>query len=122
MALQTFTIPTKRYNPGTSTIAQTAVPVGKTRMRLILDTANWSDPAAILDIAMEYSQDGGVSWSSGGRAPLQCRPDGTFRSPLGVILAQVTADFSWPSGVTHARGDVNIIGAAIRTGGTVEVS
>jgi len=121
MALKTFLIPTKTYQPGVQTIPGSAVPPESTRMTLTLDVTNWSVPTVVVDVAMELSQDGGVSWRPGGRAPLQCRSDGTFRSPIGEILTQVTAQFSWPSGVTHARGTVVITGNSVRTGGTVEI-
>jgi hypothetical protein len=122
MALLTFPIPSNTYNIGSQTIASSPVPVGATQLLLIMDAANWTNPLSILDIAMELSLDNGVTWQPGGRAPMQCRPDGTFRGPAGTILTEAKSSFSWPAGVTHARGTVTIRGASIQTGGTVEVN
>jgi len=121
MALQTFPIPTRNYNQGSSPIDAAPVPVGAVGLKLTLDATSWTNPLTIVDIAMEFSLDNQATWVPGGRAPLQCRPDGTFRGYRGNILTEVGANFGWPPGVTHARGSVNISGATVRTGGTVEV-
>lgn len=122
MALLTFTIPSNTYNIGSQPIAAAPVPVGAKQLLLILDAVNWTNPLSILDIAMEFSLDNQASWLPGGRAPLQCGADGTFRGPRGTILTEARASFSWPTGVTHARGTVTITGASIQTGGTVEIN
>jgi len=122
MALQTFPIPTRNYNQGSSPIDVAPVPAGAVALKLTLDVTNWTDPLTIVDIAMEFSLDNQVTWLPGGRAPLQSRPDGTFRGTHGNILTEVTSWFCWPTGVTHARGTVSVSGANVRTGGTVEVN
>lgn len=122
MALLTITIPLNLYNVGSQPIASSPVPVGAVEMMITLATAAWINPVAMMDIAMEFSLDNESTWLPGGRAPMQCRPDGTFRGPGGTILTETKARFSWPSGVTHARGTVTITGASITTGGTVDIN
>lgn len=122
MSLLTFPIPSNTYNIGSQNVASSPVPVGARQLLLIMDAVNWTNPLSILDIAMEFSLDNQVTWLPGGRAPMQCRADGTFRGPGGTILTEARASFSWPDGVTHARGTVSISGASIQTGGTVEIN
>lgn len=122
MALQTYPIPTRRYNPGSASITQAVVPGEATSLALVFDTVNWTDPASRLMIAMEISMDGGVTWVGGGSTDMACRADGTFRDRAGNILSTVSATFTWPRNVTHLRGSIVIEGAAIRTGGSIEVS
>lgn len=122
MALKSMNIPTKNYQVGSNTLPAPTVPAGVTRMDIILNTANWTNPASKLDFSIELSKDGGTTWMGGGAVDMQCRDDGTFRDRAGNILATVTASFTWPSGTTHIRGTYAISGAAIRTGGAIEVS
>ena len=122
MALLTVTIPTRTYQVGSANIASSAVPVSAEEMVLTLDVTSWTNPAIVVDVAMEMSLDGGATWVPAGRAPLQSRADGTWKDYRGNVITAVSATFGWPSGVTHVRGEVIVSGANVRTGGTVVVN
>jgi hypothetical protein len=122
MALRTIDIPTRNYTQGSSSIAASSIVAGAKTLEISLDVTNWTNKLTVIDIAMEFSLDNQATWQPGGRAPLQSRADGTFRDYRGNILTVVKAKFSWPEGVTHARGNVSINGSNVRTGGTVEIS
>lgn len=122
MAIQTYPIPTRRYNPGSASIAQAVVPVGASSLTLRFDTVDWTNPASRLVISIELSTDGGGTWLGGGATDMACLPDGTFRDRTGAILPTVAATFTWPANVTHLRGTIEIEGAFIRTGGSIEVN
>jgi len=121
MALKSFAVQTKNYQVGVNVIPEQIVPLGVTRAEIALDTANWTNPASRLLLALEESYDGGATWMGGGAVDMQPREDGTFRDRTGAILATATAAFTWRPGATHIRGSFTIVGASIRTGGFVEV-
>lgn len=122
MALQTYSIPNRNYNIGSASIDQAVVPVGARQLVLTFNTANWTNPAARLVIALELSMDNGVTWTGGGATDMACRADGTFRDRTGAILSTVSASFTWPANVTHLRGSLTVEGASIRTSGSIEVN
>ena len=120
MALD-VTIPKRNYQTGQSEIAPTVVPLGSTQLQITLDVTDWTNPASILSMAMEKSEDDGVTWTGGGAFTSQPNANGQFIGKNGNVLTNLKTSFSWPSTVTRIRGAITISGATIRTGGTVTV-
>jgi len=117
----TVTIPANTYQVGSTAIAPTAVPTGASSLTITLDAMNWTNPLSRLDLAMEMSTDGGVTWIGGGAFGMQPNAQGQFVAKT-TIVTTVRAFFPWPATITHLRGTLTISGAAIQTSGTVIVN
>lgn len=116
-----ISIPNRNYQTGAASIAESPVTVGSSTLKATLDVTQWTNPASVLSVVMEMSEDDGATWVGGGAFTAQCEADGTFRRK-GVVLTEIGATFQWPPTVNRLRGTITISGAAIRTSGTVEVT
>ena len=123
MALPTvLNIPNRHSQVGVTEIPSRPVEPGAAKLTIVLDVTNWTNPVSILSIAMEFSENGGSTWTPGGAFTTNCGADGTFRGKNNEVLTQITANWAYPPSVTHLRGTITIGGATIRTSGTATVS
>lgn len=119
--MATISIPNRTYQTGVASIAEAPVLAGSSTLKATLNVTQWTNPASVLTMIMEMSEDNGATWVGGGAFTAQCDADGTFRRK-GVILTEIGATFQWPPTVNRLRGTITIAGASIRTSGTVEVT
>jgi hypothetical protein len=116
-------IPVVSRPVGNTAIPSTAVPTGAISMTVDLDFTAWTNPVATLTIALERSEDGGVTWvPAGGLFGLHPNASGQFVGRSGQVLTHGGVFVTWPPNTTHLRGTVTISGASIVTGGTVTVN
>ena len=122
MALLSYAIPYDTYEVGSANIVESSIPDGATSLHVTVDVTGWTDPLSILDIAMDFSLDDGLTWLPGGRAPIQSGPDGLFHKRDGSIATQTVWSASWPDGVTLVKGSVTVSGAQTTFGCTVDIN
>jgi hypothetical protein len=119
---QTITIKNATYPPGTTTIADTVINQGFRMVRLTLDRTNWTNPAATVNAAFDFSSDGGKTWQSNWCSVTAA--GGPFKPSNPSMIRTcychaATASCDGAKTANHIRGTITISGASITTGGSV---
>lgn len=118
------TYPANEYHLGPA-----AVPVGISNLSFTFDKTNWTDPAITLDIIVDISFDGGVTWNPQPDSvpfPYGFTAEGGGTDKFGNPLTAVTGAPSFVPQPQNAqrrvRATVIVAGGAIQTSCSLTVS
>lgn len=115
----TVNIPNRTYQAGIISIPERSVPVGIASAKLTIEAATWDDPSISISVALELSQDGGLTWSPGGGGEAK----GGTVDRQGNRNATAWFKWSWPNPNNpdrKVRGAITV-SKAIKTGGTFDL-
>lgn len=118
-----FTIPTKRYQNGTSSIGATALPAGSSVFQVVIDTSQMTLATQHLQASFDVSYDGGTTW----QFLIGATIDGGGLDELGKLYTQSSFDiYLDPTSVNSTtrkfRGSYTISGGPYTMGGTVNAN
>ena len=119
----TAILPMGPYPAGTYTIPATSVPLNIGTVKLAADRTAWLDAASTVVASMEWSFDGGTTWSPGGSWTSH---GGTALLPDGITVStESNAVFTMPQPTNpnrKVRGSVVVSGATATSSVSVTTS
>lgn len=130
MATTVFTFPISNFGPGSQTLPSKAVPDADSQVTLALDRSTMTDPALVVDLTIDFSPDGGVTWASTSPGPeMGGFPagaeilGGTFFNKDGSVATTSSRIFPFPAGTNRmVRGNVVVSGAPLTTTATLTLA
>jgi hypothetical protein len=121
-------LPAATYPPGTRSFGPATVPQNLSHYLLTFDKTSWTDPSITMEVTLDLSLDGGVTWNTPATDvvpfPVGFTAEGGGTDKFGNPYTEVTRDGGIPQpGTTdrRVRGSMTIAGGSITTSATLNV-